>query len=520
MARIPEQEVERLKQEISLVRLVESQGYQPKKQGKDYVIRCPFHEDDTPSLVITPTKNLYHCFGCGAAGTVIDWTMKTQGVSFRHAVELLREGGFSSLAAQPVKRSTVTKLATPLSSNAEDQALLMQVVDYYHETLKSDADGLAYVQKRGIGKEAIDHFKLGLANRTLAYRLPEKNRKAGAEIRGRLQALGILRDSGHEHFNGSLVVPIINNGQVLEVYGRKLLDRLRKGTPKHLYLPGPHQGVFNLEAVQASKEIILCESLIDALTFWSAGFRNVTTSYGIEGFTNELLEAFKEYGTERVLIAYDRDQAGEKAAFSLAAKLMAEGIDCYRIQFPKGMDANEYALQVQPANKSLGVVIRSAGWLGKGKEPAKATELESSETLQIQAQSEIREQSLPPLVADLEEVNEALEPSEPLPAAVIPEAPKPDIQAEVKEDEVVIIFGDRRYRVRGLNKNLSLNQLKVNVLVNRGDALHVDTLDLYAAKARSGFIRQAAIELGLKDDVVKADLGKVNRPGFVGGSIF
>ncbi|VAX06239.1 DNA primase, phage associated [hydrothermal vent metagenome] len=78
MARIAEEEINRLKEAISLMRLVESQGYQPKKQGKDYVIRCPFHDDKTPSLVITPAKNLYHCFGCGAAGSVIDWIMKTQ----------------------------------------------------------------------------------------------------------------------------------------------------------------------------------------------------------------------------------------------------------------------------------------------------------------------------------------------------------------------------------------------------------------------------------------------------------
>ena len=149
-----------------------------------------------------------------------------------------------------------------------------------------------------------------------------------------------------------------------EVYGRKILNNLRVGTPLHLYLPGPHRGVWNLEALQATKEIILCEALIDALTFWCAGYRNVTASYGIEGFTEDHLAAFKRYGTERVLLAYDRDEAGEKAAQTLAEKLIAQGIECFRIHFPKGMDANEYALAVKPAEKSLGVLIRSAIWLG------------------------------------------------------------------------------------------------------------------------------------------------------------
>lgn len=78
MARIPAADIDRLKSEVSLVRLLEQQGYQPQKQGKDYAIHCPFHDgDNTPSLIISPHKNLFHCFGCEAAGTVIDWVMKT-----------------------------------------------------------------------------------------------------------------------------------------------------------------------------------------------------------------------------------------------------------------------------------------------------------------------------------------------------------------------------------------------------------------------------------------------------------
>ncbi|MDR9892951.1 toprim domain-containing protein, partial [Pseudenterobacter timonensis] len=82
-----------------------------------------------------------------------------------------------------------------------------------------------------------------------------------------------------------------------------------------------------------------------------------------------MLNAFKTHGTQRVLIAYDRDEAGERAAAKLAERLMGAGIECLRIQFPKGMDANEYALKVTPATKSLGLLIRQAAWLGKGKPP-------------------------------------------------------------------------------------------------------------------------------------------------------
>lgn len=112
-----------------------------------------------------------------------------------------------------------------------------------------------------------------------------------------MEKVGIYRESGHEHFNGSVVVPVLDDaGGVCELYGRKITACLRPGTPLHMYLPAHDargRGVFNLAALQASKEIILCEAVMDALTFWCAGYRNVTTAYGVEGFTDELLAAFK-----------------------------------------------------------------------------------------------------------------------------------------------------------------------------------------------------------------------------------
>jgi len=512
MARIPEAEIERLKAEVSVERLVESSGIVLKKSGKDLLGCCPFHEDDTASLVVTPGKNLWHCFGCGAGGGPIDWIIKSNGVSFRHAVELLREGipSLAAPGAAPVKQSTVRKLPAPVSLDADDQALLNQVIDYYHETLKASPEALAYLKARGLNHpELIAHFKLGYANRTLGLRLPEKNRVVGAELRSRLQRLGLLRESGHEHFNGSLIVPVQNEqGDVQEVYGRKITERLRPGTPLHLYLPGPHRGVWNLEALQVSKEIILTEALIDAMTFWCAGYRNVTASYGVEGFTGDHLSAFKQHGTERVLIAYDRDAAGDAAAEKLSEKLMAEGIDCYRIQFPKGMDANGYAQKVSPAQKSLGLAIRKAAWLGRGQTPVQPVAC----AFEV-AHSDIKAEPVAPLPQAVSSLA-ALVPEwgkeeTPLPASPMPPAPALDIAAEVTEAEVVLTFAERRYRVRGLAKNLSYATLKVNVLVSLGDAFFVDTLDLYAARARASFTTQAAIELGVREDLLKTDLGRV-----------
>jgi len=106
-------------------------------------------------------------------------------------------------------------------------------------------------------------------DRTLGLRLPKKNRRSGAEIRGKLEEIGLIRATGREHFAGSLVFPILDaEGKIGEVYARKINDNSRKGRPNHLYLPGPHRGIWNLQALEDSEEIILTESIIDALSFW------------------------------------------------------------------------------------------------------------------------------------------------------------------------------------------------------------------------------------------------------------
>ncbi|WP_399678716.1 CHC2 zinc finger domain-containing protein [Xenophilus sp.] len=538
MPRIPEADLQRLKEEVSVQRLVEASGVELKKGGKDWLGRCPFHADDTASLVVTPAKNLWHCFGCQIGGGPIDWVIKSRGVSFRHAVELLKAdmttgSGVPSSAADagPAKRSTVRTLPAPVALDADDRALLAQTIDYYHQRLKDTPEALAYLEARGLDHpELVDTFRLGVADRTLGLRLPEKNRKDGTALRSRLQAIGILRESGHEHFNGSLVIPVFDAaGNVAEVYGRKLRDDLRPGTPKHLYLPGPHAGVFNLAGVIAAgvrpegdREVILCEALIDAMTFWCAGFRQVTSSYGVEGFTADILHAFKSNAIERVLIAYDRDEAGDRAADRLAQQLIGEGLEVLRVVFPKGMDANEYARKMTPADKALGLVLRQARWIGSGRpapEPAPATEagqaLPSSAAAPAVLEKKVPAAPVPPAQAAIDSI--AIEP------AGGPTGACADALPDAAPDELRVPTGACEWRIRGWKKNPSPEAMRVNLLVRRvgaaepgadahaGDAAgyHMDTLDLYAARARGAFVRQAAIELGLGEEGVKRELGAV-----------
>jgi DNA primase len=178
VARIPDAELARIKAEVSVQRLVEGCGVALRRQGRDLVGECPFHEDDSPSLVITPGKNLWHCLGaCGRAGGPIDWVMTAQGVSFRHAVELLRESSpalaeiaQSSPLAQtpgPPARSTTAKLAPIAAPDAAAQELLNKAVGYYAEALQSHEAAQAFLSRRMIDHpEAVETFRVGLPTRS------------------------------------------------------------------------------------------------------------------------------------------------------------------------------------------------------------------------------------------------------------------------------------------------------------------------------------------------------------------
>ena len=170
MARIPDSEIERLKKEIPIERLVMGFGVELKRHGAELIGTCPFHEDHTPSLVVSPKTNLWHCLGaCGIAGkggggSTIDWVMRTKGVSFRHAVELLR-AGHPSLAAgegRVVRKGTTAKLDAPVKAEADDQEALRQVVAFYHETLKESPEALRYLESRGLQHpEMLERFQIG-----------------------------------------------------------------------------------------------------------------------------------------------------------------------------------------------------------------------------------------------------------------------------------------------------------------------------------------------------------------------
>ena len=503
MPRIANEEIERIKHETDLAALIRSRGIELRKHGsKDLVGRCPFHEDnESPNLIVTPGKGLFHCMACGAAGNAIQFVEKFDGVSFRHAFELLANGGtaaFENAPTKPTKKATVPKLPCPLDVEADDGTLLDQVADYYHERLTQSKAALDYLALRGLDDEQlVRRFRVGFADRTLGLRLPDRNRKEGAELRSRLQELGVFRkDSGHEHFNGSVVFPIVNgNDHVAEIYGRKITKGLRKGTPEHLYLPGPHHGIFNPEALR-QPEIILCESVIDALTFVRHGMDNATCIYGTQGFSDELFEAIKAANLDAVRLAYDADEAGERAAARDAEKLQAIGIAVFRIKLPMGEDANSYALKSGP--EALKKAVRSAQWLGAGAPDDAASSLVASEALAADG-----------AVAS-EDAESSAEPNAPVgERATKKEAAKPEFTLVVTGDHHELELGNRRYRIGGLNKNGGLDSLKITLRVRVADRFHLDQMDLCKDVDRRRFCERAGHECRLDAELIKRDLGRL-----------
>ncbi len=523
MARIPEEVIERLKEEVSLARLVELAGVELRRQGKDLVGLCPFHEERTGSLVVSPEKNLWHCMGaCQAGGSVIDWVMRAEGVSFRHAVELLRDGvAPSALDGRRAVRSTVAKLPSPLPLGAGERELLERVVGFYAQTLKESPEALAVLERRGLGEqELVEHFRLGYANRTLGYRLPAKNRKPGAELRGKLRELGVLRATGHEHLSGSLVIPVCDvNGEVVQLYGRKLRDDVNhRGSSRHLYLPGPRRGVFNAQALAAcGGELVVCESLIDALTFWRYGLRHVTAAFGADGFTEELHTALTQAGVGRVLIAFDRDEAGDRGANALAKRLGGDGVECFRVLFPAGQDANSFAAGVREPAGALAQLLREAVWIGAGEPAARpvpaAVEPDGGGArAQLERPGDTGGECAPSSAAEAARLVPPVQSS--LPSSPVPAPPGGQPVVRLDGEELRVEVEDRRWRIRGLGKASSFELLRVNVLVarahpRRGEVFHVDSLDLYSARARGVFARQAGEELGVAEELVARDLGRV-----------
>lgn len=261
-----------------LLTLMQSRGVELVARGASWQGRCPFHEDDTPSLTVTPSKGLWQCFGCGAAGDAIRFIELRDGCTFVEAVKTLQTiaGEPSSLTAQPAPEP-----ALPEVSPADRTKLLTRVAAHYHRAFLDQPEGQRYLREtRGIRDVGLfKTFEIGLATGSLLDVLP-KDEPTLAQLR----SVGVLTMTGRELFKGCVVFPLWSTeGAVVNLYGRRLVD----GEVNHLYLPGPRQGLWNASAARRSTSVLLAESVIDALSAIDAGLSEAMPCYGVHGFSEE-----------------------------------------------------------------------------------------------------------------------------------------------------------------------------------------------------------------------------------------
>jgi DNA primase len=332
--------VRRIQDAIDIVNLV-SEYVELKKAGRNYKALCPFHREKTPSFIVSPDKQIFHCFGCGEGGDIFSFLMKKEAVSFPEALRILAERAGISIGNLKPGADTETELLFRASE---------QVCDYFQESLKSYEGQRArrYLEKRGIKKQTIEKFSLGFcpydSKNITRYCY---NKKIKIET---LEKLGILqRGTGGKNiylrFRNRLIFPIFNlRGKVIGFGGRVCDSSLPK------YLNSPDIPIYrkgnNLYGLNFSKgylrekgQVIVVEGYLDLISLWQAGIYNVVASLGTSLTLNQI-NLLHRY-TKEVIIGYDADPAGEKAVLRSLESILEEGLRVRVLNLPKGKDPDE-----------------------------------------------------------------------------------------------------------------------------------------------------------------------------------
>ena len=241
-----------------------------------------------------------------------------------------------------------------------DQLIIDQVMDFYHRSLKSQAHLSEMLTRRKIHPKFIDQFKIGFADRTLGFELQSPKCLLGSQNRGHLQRLGLLKDSGHEFFRGSLVIPYQNgNGQTVGAYGRRPRHQRRNQT-YHLYWNTQQVDFFNATRLPLPELLILCKSALDVLTLLSADIDNTVATMGVQGFNDIQLSRLADDGVRRVYIAFDNTPEANRYALLIAQALDAVNISCYRLKLPVGHDVNRFAMQQTDVTGTFNRLLEAA----------------------------------------------------------------------------------------------------------------------------------------------------------------
>ena len=310
-----------------------------KKAGSNYKGVCPFHNEKTPSFVVSEEKQIFTCFGCGASGDVIEFVQRYENLDFHGAVQKLAEECGVDLTKSSF--GAESRKEVYYEWNREAAAY------FYKVFRKSVNPGIAYMQKRGLKPETLQKFGIGYADEnwdSLYWYL--KGKGADEKI---LLSLGLISDSKgryYDKFRNRVIFPIINTrGKVIGFGGRVLGD----GTPK--YLNSPESPVFlkknnlyglNLSRQDINKEdcAILVEGYMDVISLYQHGIRNVAASLGT-ALTENQAAMLKRY-TNNVILSYDADEAGKAAALRGMDILHKAGCKVKVLHISDGKDPDEF----------------------------------------------------------------------------------------------------------------------------------------------------------------------------------
>jgi len=437
--------IERIKQANDLAQLVAERGIEIRKKGTTLVALCPFHEEKTPSFVLTSSKGLFHCFGCGVSGDVIGFVTRFDRVSFGAALQMLAQRAGLELSKLMESNGSSSPGRREPPKPPPSPEVLAKVVEHYHKTFCSHGDAQEYLKKRGfIDPNLFRDYRIGYADGSLLKLVPKKG-----ELRDQLLSLGIITAQSRELLGGCIVVPIPDplTGKWASLYGRGLR------TDRHCYLPGPFRGIVNYQGAKLSSEIVLTESILDALSFQQAGIKNVIPIYGTNGFTPEHLDLLKRESIRSVVLALDNDEPGQRAAESIKGKITAAGISVRALSFPQGIkDANEFLIS---RNGDAGEIFRKL--LDDAERPS-------------------------PLRENLSEIAR-------------------------EEGELVFRRDGFTYRLRVYP--VLMGRLRATVKLERAGRFHVDTLDLYSSRSRTEFSRRASKALDSGEEPIENDLLKL-----------
>ena len=370
---IEQAEIDRVKRETDLAKLVESSGVRLKRKGKQLAGLCPFHDDREPSLIVDPKKQLWNCLGaCSEGGDVYKWVMKRDRVDFKAAHRLL--SALSLLApGEAAKEDDEPKT----ESGVNDLLWLSRVVEHYHRRLLETPAAQDYLRSRGItAPEFATTFRIGYADGTLLQVISPEGKQA-------LKRIGVIAESGRELMGGCVIFPLVDaaSGQAVNLYGRYsgIHESLYLPGAQHLYLPGARRGVFNPQGARNTDEVIITESVVDAAAVWSVGLRNIMPAYGVNGLTDEIVAHLRECRVKRAALMLDSDDAGEYAAQKFGERLKESGVAARAMILP-AKDCSEWIASGATADE-LRALVAAPDEPGESEAPI-ALEKEADGSLQ------------------------------------------------------------------------------------------------------------------------------------------